>query len=144
MLLAWLPRLAQTSWLVPVAVVGVAALGAGAWILVGAVRARRNPNELERRRRIRIHVVGRMGEATVEQADENTLHYSYQIAGVSYSTSQDIGQLEAHLPAQAHLLIGNALIKYHPQNPANSILICEHWSGLLAGRHSIKRGEASI
>ena len=144
MLLSWLPRLAQTSWLVPVAVVGVAALGVGAWILVGAVRARRNPNELERRRRIRIHVVGRMGEATVEQADENTLHYSYQIAGVSYSTSQDIGQLEAHLPAQAHLLIGNALIKYHPQNPANSILICEHWSGLLAGRHSIKRGKASI
>ena len=143
MLLFWLPRLAQTSWLVPAAV-GVAALGAGAWVLAEAIRARRSPDELERRRRIRIHVVGRMGEATVEQADEKTLHYTYQIAGVSYSTSQDIGQLEAHLPAQAHLLIGNALIKYHPQNPANSILICEHWSGLLAGRHSIKRGEASI
>ena len=143
MLLFWLPRLAQTSWLVPVAV-GTAALGAGAWVLAEAIRARRSPDELERRRRIRIHVVGRMGEATVEQADEKTLHYTYQIAGVSYSTSQDIGQLEAHLPAEAHLLIGNALIKYHPQNPANSILICEHWSGLLAGRHSIKRGEASI
>lgn len=124
--------------------VGITACGVGAWVLFGAMRTRRDPNELERLRRIRIHLVGRMGEATVEQADENTLHYSYQIAGVSYSTSQDIGQLEAHLPAQPHLLIGNALIKYHPQNPANSILICEHWSGLLAGRHSIKRGKASI
>ncbi len=143
MFLFWLPRLAQTSWLVP-AVVGIAAFAAGAWVLVGAVRARRSPNELERRRRIRIHVAGRMGEATVEQADEKTLHYSYQIAGVSYSTSQDIGQLAAHLPAKAHLLIGNALIKYHPQNPANSILICEHWSGLLAGRHPTKREEERI
>lgn len=143
MLLSWLQQLGQASWLMPAAV-GVAAFGAGAWVLVGAIRARRSPDELERRRRIRIHVAGRMGEATVEQADEKTLHYSYQIAGVSYSTSQDIAQLEAHLPAKAHLLIGNALIKYHPQNPANSILICEHWSGLLAGRHSIKREEERI
>ena len=143
MLLAWLPRLAQTSWLVPAAV-GMAALGVGTWVLVGAIRARRNPVELERRRRIKLHVVGRMGEATVQQADEQTLHYCYQIAGVSYSTSQDIGQLAEHLPAAPHLLIGNALIKYHPQNPANSILICEHWSGLLAGRNAVKRGEANL
>lgn len=91
MFFAWLPQLAQTPWLVPM--VGIAALGAGAWVLIGAVRARRNPDELERRRRIKVHVVGRMGEAMVQQADEQTLHYCYQIAGVSYSTSQDIGRL---------------------------------------------------
>jgi hypothetical protein len=142
MLAALLPRLAETPWLLPAAV-GVAALGVGAWVLVSAIRARRHPDELERRRRIRLHVVGRMGEALVQQADEQTLHYCYEIAGVHYSTSQDIGKLAEHLPAAPHLLIGNALIKYHPQNPANSILICEHWSGLLAGRNAVKRGEAN-
>ena len=142
MLLLWFPPLVQISWLVP-AVVGVAAFGAGAWVLVGAIRARRTPEEIERRRRIRLHVVGRMGEATVEQADAETLRYCYEIAGVYYSTSQDIGALAEHLPAPPHLLIGNALIKYHPQNPANSILICEHWSGLQAGRNAFQRGESN-
>jgi len=142
MLLALLPRMAQTFWLVPAAV-GVAVFGAGAWMLAGVIRARRNPDELERRRRIKLHVVGRMGEATVQQADDQTLHYCYEIAGVQYSTSQDIGKLAEHLPAAPHLLIGNALIKYHPQNPANSILICEHWSGLQAGRNAFQRGESN-
>jgi hypothetical protein len=141
MLLSWFPPLVQTSWLVPAAV-GVVAFGAGAWVLVGAIRARRTPEEIERRRRIRLHVVGRMGEATVEQADAETLHYCYEIAGVYYSTSQDIRALAEHLPAAPHLLIGNALIKYHPQNPANSILLCEHWSGLQAGRNAFQRGES--
>jgi hypothetical protein len=142
MLLSWFPPLGQTYWLVPAAV-GVVAFGAGAWVLVGAIRARRTPEEIERRRRIRLHVVGRMGEATVEQADAETLRYCYEIAGVYYSTSQDIGALAEHLPAPPHLLIGNALIKYHPQNPANSILICEHWSGLQAGRNAFQRGESN-
>ena len=142
MLPSWFPPLVQTSWLVPAAV-GVVAFGAGAWVLVGAIRARRTPEEIERRRRIKLHVVGRMGEATVEQADAETLRYCYEIAGVYYSTSQDIGALAEHLPAPPHLLIGNALIKYHPQNPANSILICEHWSGLQAGRNAFQRGESN-
>jgi hypothetical protein len=134
LLLSLLPRLMPSTQMVPAAV-GLLAVAAGAWVLVGAIRARRNPDELERRRRIKLHVVGRMGEATVDQADEQTLHYTYQIAGVSYVTSQDIHQLGPYLPSAPHLLIGNALIKYHPQNPANSILICEHWSGLRAASH---------
>ena len=36
------------------------------------------------------------------------------------------------LPAEPHPLLGNAGLKYSTRNPANSILICEEWSGLRA------------
>jgi hypothetical protein len=30
-------------------------------------------------------------------------------------------------------LLGPALVKFDPRNPANSIVICEEWSGLGGG-----------
>ena len=38
------------------------------------------------------------------------------------------------IPADSHRLIGRpASLKYSVQNPANSILLCEEWSGLRLG-----------
>lgn len=76
-----------------------------------------------------------MGEAMVLHADDESLEYSYRVRGVSYSATQDIRSLGPYLPAAPHLLLGPTLLKYNPQNPANSMLVCEYWSGLLAGRH---------
>lgn len=76
-----------------------------------------------------MHVNGRLTEATVFQADAAHLQYSYEIAGVCYDTVQEITGLEAYLPCPAEQLIGTALAKYDPQNPANSIVVCEHWLG---------------
>lgn len=93
------------------------------------LRRRRSPEERERRRRIRLHVNGRLAEVTIYQADAGILQYGYEIAGVSYDTTQEISALAEYLPRPAEQLIGTALAKYDPNNPANSIVMCEHWLG---------------
>jgi len=122
------PALHEVPLAVPAAI-GVAAASALAWLLVRTVRFRRDPVERERRRRIHVHVNGRMGEALIFQADETELRYSYEIGGVSYNTSQEIGTLLPVLPDAPERLLGTALMKYDPNNPANSIVVCEHWAG---------------
>lgn len=108
---------------------GLAATGALAWLLALYLRRSRSPEERERRRRIRLHINGRLTEVTIYQADSSALHYGYEIAGVLYETTQDITALEPYLPRPAEQLVGTAVAKYDPHNPANSILICEHWRG---------------
>ena len=111
------------------ATVGVAAAGALIWLGWRFIRRARNPEERERRRRIHLHVNGRLTEVTVYQADASTLQYGYEIAGVAYDTTQDISSLTSWLPRPAEQLVGMAAAKYDPQNPANSIVMCEHWQG---------------
>ena len=117
---------------IPIAVpatVGLAATGALVWLVARYFRRSRSPEERERRRRIRLHVNGRLTEATIYQADSNTLQYGYEIAGVTYDSTQDISTLESYLPMPAERLVGTAVAKYEPNNPANSIIVCEHWLG---------------
>ena len=56
----------------------------------------------------------------------------YTVRGVHYTASQDVSALREFLPAEAHRLIGVSGLKYSSKNPANSILVCEEWSGLRA------------
>lgn len=111
------------------AAVGVLATGALVWIVTRYIRRTRSPEERERRRRIRLHVNGRLTEATIFQADASILQYGYEIAGVAYDTTQDISMLADFLPRPAEQLVGTATAKYDPNNPANSIIVCEHWQG---------------
>jgi hypothetical protein len=91
----------------------------------------KDPEKRERKRRLAIHRKGRLGDALITEATESTLYYSYSVHGVQYETSQDIATLRDRLPADPERLIGGtASLKYAPNNPANSILICEEWSGL--------------
>ncbi len=84
----------------------------------------------ERRRLSQVNRVGRMGEATITEFRDHAIFYEYEVRGVAYTASQDVSALEGRLPANPSALIGNTAIKYHPRNPANSIVLCQEWSGL--------------
>ena len=110
--------------------VGAATVGFGIRLAMRMLQA--NPEKRERGRRLELHQRGRLGDALILEATESMLYYSYSVRGVQYQASQDISGLRDRLPEQPERLIGPASLKYSPRNPANSILICEEWSGLRA------------
>jgi hypothetical protein len=119
---------ASGGWeLMLLALLAILLMAAGAWLFR---KSRVTPAERERRRRLGIHRTGRMGDATIIDVREWVLFYSYQIRGVAYTTSQDASDFKDQLPADTSVLIGLAGLKYSPGNPANSIVICEEWTGL--------------
>lgn len=61
----------------------------------------------------------------------DTFYYSYTVRGVSYHAAQEFSSLKAFLPDDPDRMIGSARLKYFVDNPANSILICEEWSGVV-------------
>jgi hypothetical protein len=114
-------------------------LGAGFKILS---RFRRTPAERERRRRLAVNMRGRLGDATVTDIDGDTIYYSYTVSGVSYTTSQDISQIRDLIHTDLERVIGGPVsIKYFPRIPANSIVVCEEWSGLRGKRDSPQTGD---
>src|SRR5258708_3267258 len=120
--------MSQAGWEIALlAALAIILIAAGAWIVR---KSRLTAAERERRRRLAIHRTGRMGDATIIDARETVIYYSYEIRGVAYTTSQDVSDFRDQLPAEPDALIGPAGIKYNPGNPANSIVICEEWSGL--------------
>ena len=108
---------------------GLAALLIAAAILI-ALRVHGTPEKRERKRRLSVNRLGRLGDAMVTEATDSVIYYSYTIRGVQYTASQDVTGLREKLPADPDKLIGIASLKYAPSNPANSILVCEDWSGL--------------
>jgi hypothetical protein len=88
------------------------------------------PEKRERKRRLTVNMEGRLGDAFITEASESALYYSYSAGGVQYEASQDVTTLRHMLPPEPEKLIGLASLKYLPRNPANSILLCERWSGL--------------
>jgi hypothetical protein len=117
----------------------LAALGGLAALLIAvAVRIalqglRRNPEKRERRRRLHVNRTGRLGDALITEVSEKLVYYTYSVQGVHYSASQDIAALREKLPSELGPFVGLANIKYSGKNPANSILLCEEWSGLRNG-----------
>ena len=93
-------------------------------------KLRLTPHEKEKRRRAMINRIGRMADAMLTDASGDTLYYLYSINGVDYNASQDVSALRDRVPPEPSLLIGNVTLKYAPRNPANSIVLCEEWSGL--------------
>jgi hypothetical protein len=116
------------------AAVALALIALVVWIALRVKKA--NPEKREKRRRLLVHRTGRLGDALVlEVSDEATstlLYYTYTVHGVEYNASQDISTLKHLLPAEPGRFVGVAHLKYALKNPANSILICEEWSGLRA------------
>ncbi len=107
------------------------------WLVIHLRRP--SPEEIERRRREKLAVSGRItdgvivdaknlqGEDSVSPTPE-VLVYSYRLAGVTYNCAQDVSRL-------ADQVLGFRLdqpiqIRYDPRNPGNSILVSESWSGL--------------
>lgn len=104
------------------------AAGLIAWGAVQLVRAYANPVKKERKRRLHVNREGRLGDAMITEVTPDTIFYSYEIRGVQYTASQDLRGLSTAVPVLPK--IGEAHLKFLPGNPANSILVCEEWSGL--------------
>jgi hypothetical protein len=115
-------------------------------LVVGAIaimrRVRLGPGERERRRRLLIHRTGRMGDGFITDFQDATLFYTYSVRGVEYAASQEVADLRNVLPADPAAIVGwPVTLKYAPRNPANSIVLCEEWSGLhRRGNHAANPG----
>ena len=121
---------------------GVAALAAGGYYIARA--RRKTPEQLERERRLRIVESGRITDGTVTDVAEvpplklngnggiahQMLLYKYDVAGVTYEASQDVTRLRHRVDLHTCRIGVPASIKYDPQNPANSIVVAESWTGL--------------
>ena len=115
--------------------------GAGV-LLVTYFLLRRKPKtaeDLERDRRAWLDQVGRITDGTVIDVQElradhqhasTFLIYHYDVAGVSYEASQDVTYLRQRINLHSCRLGLPTSVKYDPQNPGNSIVIAENWSGL--------------
>jgi len=118
--------------------IGIAVAAAG--ILIAAVvygferrlRRRPSPDELERRRRDTLHRKGKMGDGEIVdvEMESSSIIYSYSVAGVIYTASQDLHALMTWLPPDVMTMVGPVSVKFDPRNPANSMVLCEDWSGL--------------
>jgi hypothetical protein len=117
--------------IISVVAAAIALLALGIFVLI---RRRQGPKDKEMRRRLSVNLHGRLGDATITDVLDDTLYYSYSVGGVSYTASQDVSQLRELMPPDPNRLIGRpASLKYSPRNPANSIIVCEDWSGLRTG-----------
>jgi len=112
------------------------AVAAAVALLLGAVlylrfRKKPTPDEIERRRRLRLVQVGRVVDGTLVDTGEPTegvVMFTYRVAGVQYTCAQNLsavpntaGNYRVDLPVQ---------VRYDPRNPFNSIVAAETWSGL--------------
>lgn len=108
-------------------------MGLAVWI----VKVRRvTPAERERRRRALVNRSQRTAEALVTEATAEMIHFQYELRGVRYFASQDISALGPYLPGDITRLVGPVSVKYDPNNPANSIVVCEQWTGLPVTKES--------
>lgn len=94
------------------------------------VRSRLTPKDKEKRRRLAVNQTGRIGDAMITDVQDDIIFYEYSVRGVLYTASQDISQLRDRIPSDPDRLVGPCGLKYTTSNPANSIIVCEEWSGL--------------
>jgi multidrug resistance efflux pump len=120
----------------PLTALGVLAVAVGVWLWMR--RRRKTPEQIERERRQRLHTIGRITDGTVIDAHEvetdhgnvQLLVYQYSVGGVDYEASQDVSLFRQTLDLQSFRVGHPASVKFDQQNPGNSIVIAEGWSGL--------------
>jgi hypothetical protein len=126
----------MTTFSLPAVLGLIACALAAAFLTWKYLRHKPTPEELEKRRRLAVHAVGKLGDGEVLDVEGAAVVFSYSVAGVGYTASQDVTAFEAQLPENTMNLIGQAQVKFDPRNPANSIVICEEWSGLVGRKRS--------
>lgn len=122
---------ADTWKIVGLALIASMLIAGGAFVIF---QRRNTPERRELKRRFLVNMQGRLGDAFLLEASSESLVYQYDVHGVNYNASQDVQNLSAYLPEQPDRLIGPVNIKYMVRNPANSIVVCEHWSGIRAAQ----------
>jgi len=114
---------------------------AGGVLYAWATRRRKTADDRERERREGISLNGRITDGTVIDTHEiagddngnlgaQLVIYTYDVSGVTYEASQDVTTLRPYVDLHACRIGLPASVKYDPQNPGNSIVIAEGWSGL--------------
>jgi hypothetical protein len=116
--------------------------GIGALLLVIALlsgRRRKSPEDRERERRQRITQHGRITDGNIIDVQEIAINgtgpaqmliYQYDVAGVTYEASQDITHLRHKVDLYSCRLGLATSVRYDPQNPGDSIVVAEGWTGL--------------
>lgn len=101
-------------------------------ILYAVLRHKPTPEEIELGRRVRLMDIGRLIDGTIvdpgEEMPQSTVMYSYRVGGVEYQCAQDLTVLGAG--AERYRVDLPVQVRYDPQNPYNSIVAAEGWSGL--------------
>jgi hypothetical protein len=130
--------LAWSSTAVETVLVSLATAVVALLVAIGVRRwraSRVTPAERERRRRAMLVARGKMGDAVLVEIHDDLVFFTYSVRGVEYTASQDVSALKEQVPRDLLSLLAVA-VKYLPQNPANSIVLAEDWSGL----RQLKRG----
>ncbi len=116
--------------------IAITALVVAACFVVFPMWKRLNsPAERERRRRLVVNANGRTTDGTVTDISgdaahgECLIHYRYVVGGVECSAAQDVSSLRDTI-GDLRQFLGTATVKYSPRSPANSIIVCEEWTGL--------------
>jgi hypothetical protein len=133
-------------------IAGATVLAVGAAAYYAARKRRKSAEDHERERRERLNRIGRIIDGTVIDVLElpptaargktpagpsQLLVYQYDVAGVQYEASQDVTYLRQLIDLHSCRLGLPASVKYDAQNPGNSIVICEEWSGLHSGTRTV-------
>ena len=114
-------------------------------LLIGVVlllRSRRkSAAERERERRLAVNATGRITDGVLvepdpspsdEQTTSGLVFYRYSAKGLEYSAAQDLSTLSHLTPPRGCIPGAPVQVKYNPQRPSDSIILCEQWSGLPA------------
>lgn len=125
------------------------ALCAGSFIAYRALRKRPSEEELELLRRQELVQSGRIVDGTILDISDVGPHesgrpngmqliiYKYDVAGVSYESSQDVTNLHEYVNIYDCHLGFPCSVRYDPHRPINSIVVAENWSGLRNTANSI-------
>ena len=107
-------------------------------------RRQNDPDDRERERRLSVNQFGRITSGDVvdivdkELAPNGVLrryvHYRYSVGTVDFAASQDVTMIADLVGDDPRGVVGPVAVKHHQQNPYNSIIICEDWSGLERNR----------
>lgn len=124
------------------AIAGGAILAGGLTALHFATRRKKTAQDLERERREFLDRIGRIIDGTVIDVAElnpnepnaaQLLIYNYDVAGVQYEASQDVTHLRQYVDLHNCRIGVPTSVKYDPQNPGNSMVVSEKWTGLHSG-----------
>ena len=109
---------------------GAAVVLVAAIVLRASLRRRPTSEDVERNRRLLLNRIGKMADGTVVDMLETSIEYSYDVRGVGYIARQDFSSIIDQVPRHRVSIAGPVGVKHDPRNPANSIVLCEDWSGL--------------
>jgi hypothetical protein len=128
------------SWLmrhIPVVIAASAVPVAAGLAIWWTLAHRKSADEIERERREHLVLHGRIIDGMVldwteqpDTGDLRTLHYRYDIGGVTYQCAQELTALKDMAKVDAACLGMPASVRYDPKNPTNSIIVAETWSGI--------------